>query len=391
SGVTLTSVRVLGAAAVLPGTAVTVDGLHVGGGMSVRGSLSGQRVTVAPSGLDVFAGGQADLQEATLQGGLRISGGGRAHLRAAVIREGGIGLDGATLEASDVWVHDAPGDGATVSGAALSLERAVIERSAIFGVQLVGSTTSTLTDVRVADTGDHAVWVSGDVHLLGERLALTDAGGEGLRSEVDPEGAPEPKLDLSDVLVRGVQEESCLAFLRTTKATLRRARLEQCGIIGLRTDRRGTEVDASDIVVAGASLGLRFEGGSATTLTRALVASSRAAGLCVDDPGTALVARHVRVQDTLRVANDSCIDLVAGAGLGMAVHSGAQIDLEAFEVENSAALGVELGSPSMNSFRDGVIRDGPVGVHSVNVWREPDLMRGIRYEGNGLDLDVLME
>lgn len=409
----LTAARVLGGVTVQGGGRLTLtdlaadDGLLVAAGASVVGAgavLLGESLQVAEGGqadleattarrVLVGAAGRLSLRDALVLGaGVTAARGAQVDLHGTELRGGGMSLRGATLAADDLWVADGPSHGLLVEGGGLELTRAVLSGPAGAGLRLLGATTSTLTDLVVADVrGGHGVFVDGHGLVLGRRWSIQDVTGEGLRTEVEPEGAPHPELDLEDLAVRGAADESCVAFLDATKATLHRLRVEGCGIIGLRTDRPGTTVEVTDVVAAGVPLGVRFEGASRTNLTRALIASSRAAGVCVDDPGTVLVARHIRVQDTLRVTNDACTDLTAGAGFGLAVNAFAQLDLATFEIDNSASVALELGGPSDHVFRDGVVKDNPIGVHSVVVWPEAELMRGVRFEGNAQDFDLTLE
>lgn len=187
------AVLAIGAAAELALTACALR--HTGEPSGARGAVG----LVAVDGASLRAD-RVTVDRAVGAGALTQGAGSRLTLTAAAVRGTrplDVGILGRGVDAS--------------GGAALTARAVLVEGGAEFGVSVFGAgSAATLDDVIVARTAPNArgfgvgLACAGGVQVTGSRVAVVDAAGAGVTA-APLAGQAAPRVDLDDLLVRGVR------------------------------------------------------------------------------------------------------------------------------------------------------------------------------------------
>lgn len=383
----------------LDGAHLRVEDVEIAGA-AVRGVLaqgSGTRLELLRTSIhDTTTSTSGELGE-----GLSATAGARVDARGVLLRRtGGVGLlahgTGTVVAATDLAIDgvresaNAPGDGARVDGASMSITRARIG-GAIHGVVAVGEGALELEDVEVADLvppsipgGSDGVLVTARATGRLTRLAIHRVYGRGL-GIADAAGVVDA-ADLSvDTILRDPlsRDWGVGVGIFQVQARLARLAITRCQTAGLTVSEAYAQ--ATDVAIVGSGeSGVTAGGQAELTVDRLLISETGRTGIFVDDEGSIVSASDARIERTSYEEGTASSYRASG---GFAQDRGA-IELNRFAISDNLNFGLAIAA-GRASLSNGAVTGNNIGVAILSEGFEVrQLLDAVRFGGNSRDLFV---
>ncbi|WP_239989393.1 hypothetical protein [Corallococcus macrosporus] len=217
------------------------------------------------------------------------------------------------MQALRLEVHRFTSVRAQRAGMGVSLSRArlrdivVRESGSYGGLQFLGGDLD-VQGVRVEGAGEYGLMA------LRGKLRLRDADIRGVRTADNVTGdglhLRQVEADVEGVVVREAQG-ACVLAAQAARVSLRGAKLEACGDVGLMTDTLA-RLDASSVKIDGAASALKAHGGSELRV-ESLDARGLAKGFAQAEceGGTQVLLKDLRSEDTRGLPETPCVQVLS--------------------------------------------------------------------------------
>ncbi|WP_238539870.1 hypothetical protein [Corallococcus macrosporus] len=217
------------------------------------------------------------------------------------------------MQALRLEVHRFTSVRAQRAGMGVSLSRArlrdivVRESGSYGGLQFLGGDLD-VQGVRVEGAGEYGLMA------LRGKLRLRDADIRGVRTADNVTGdglhLRQVEADVEGVVVREAQG-ACVLAAQAARVSLRGAKLEACGDVGLMTDTLA-RLDASSVKIDGAASALKAQGGSELRV-ESLDARGLAKGFAQAEceGGTQVLLKDLRSEDTRGLPETPCVQVLS--------------------------------------------------------------------------------